>query len=130
MKQKAIYISLVLVLFCAVSYGQVRLVEPPALSNAMRIFIEQNKGIKEVNAWRVQVLATTDRRQMEEARRQFEKLFPDMQSEWSHEQPYYKIKVGAYLKRREALSVCQEIKKNFRQAITVFERVEYSELIE
>lgn len=130
MKLKIIYIALFLGLFCTVSYGQVNIIEPPALSNAMRIFIEQNKGIKEVNAWRVQVLATTDRRQMEEAKRQFERLFPDMQAEWSHEQPYYKIKVGAYLKRREAMSVCQEVKKNFRQAITIFERVEYSELIE
>lgn len=130
MKLKTIYIALLSGLFSTVTYGQVNIIEPPALSNAMRIFIEQNKGVKEINAWRVQVLATTDRRQMEEAKRQFERLFPDMQAEWSHEQPYYKIKVGAYLKRREAMSVCQEVKKNFRQAITVFERVEYSELIE
>ena len=130
MKVKTIYIALILGLFCTVTYGQVTIIEPPAISNAMRIFVEQNKGVKEINAWRVQVLATTDRRQMEEAKRQFERLFPDMQAEWSHEQPYYKIKVGAYLKRREAMSVCQEVKKNFRQAITVFDRVVYSELIE
>ena len=47
-----------------------------------------NMGNKEVRGFRVQILATTDRRQMETVQRAFERKYPDYPVHFAHNEPY------------------------------------------
>jgi len=109
--------------------GQVVFNEPPALTAALKKYITDCKSQEDVEAWRIQVLATTDRRQLDGAFRRFKELFPELHAEWVHQEPYYKLKAGAFFTRRESLATCHEIRQHFGQALPVTERIAYADLI-
>ena len=111
------------------SNAQVVFNEPATLKAAIRQYITENKSKTEIDGWRIQVLATTDRRQMEQVYKIFQDLYPEIDIHWVHEEPYYRLKVGAFHERRECLPLCQEIRKHFTQALPVTERVELEEII-
>ena len=122
----------VLILICLGSTrleGQIVFNEPATLKAAVQRYISENKSMTEIEGWRIQVLATTDRRQMEQVYKRFQDLFPEIDIDWVHEQPYYRLKVGAFEKRRECLPLCHEIRQQFSQALPVTERVEIEEII-
>lgn len=119
----------ILLFTCLSLNAQIVFNEPATLKAVIRQYITENKSKTEVDGWRIQVLATTDRRQMEQAYKRFQDLFPEIDIHWVHEQPYYRLKVGAFHERRECLPLCQEIRKHFTQALPVTERVELEEII-
>ena len=127
--KRSILISAALIFLGIASNAQVVFNEPATLKAAIMQYISQNKSQTEIDGWRIQVLATTDRRQMEQAYRRFKALFPKIDIRWVHEQPYYRLKVGAFHQRRECLPLCQEIRKHFTQALPVTEQVELEEII-
>ena len=124
------FLSAIFILFVGLtSNAQVVFNEPATLKAVIRQYISENKAQTEIDGWRIQVLATTDRRQMEQTYKRFQDLFPEISINWVHEQPYYRLKVGAFHERRECLPLCQEIRKHFTQALPVTERVELEEII-
>lgn len=110
-------------------HGQVVFNEPPALTAVLKRYIASNKSQNEIDGWRIQVLATTDRRQLEQSYRRFKETFPDLKVEWVHQEPYYKITAGAFVSRRTSLAMCQEVRKQFSQALPVVDRIPYDEII-
>lgn len=110
-------------------HGQVVLNEPPALTAVINRYIASNKSQNDIDGWRIQVLATTDRRQLEQSYRRFKETFPDLKAEWVHQEPYYKINAGAFVSRRTSLAMCQEVRKQFSQALPVVDRIPYDEII-
>jgi hypothetical protein len=49
-------------------------------------------------------MSTTDGQKIEAAKDQFRQMFPDVPADWVHERPYYKLRVGAFRSRSEALA--------------------------
>lgn len=124
-----ILISSFLICLPTLSEAQVVFNEPVELTAALQKYISDCKEQEDVEAWRIQVLATTDRRQMETAFRRFKELFPELDVEWVHQEPYYKLKAGAFINRRQSLAMCQEVRQHFAQALPVIERIAYEDLI-
>ncbi|MDX1685856.1 MAG: SPOR domain-containing protein [Saprospiraceae bacterium] len=124
------FILLLMVSGWASTNAQVTIIEPPAVQNLVRAYIEKNKEVTDVQGWRIQLVATTDRRHMESTRAEFRREFPDIKSSWFHKAPYYQVQVGAYCTKQEALPVLEEVKERFPKAYLVVDRIEYSELNE
>lgn len=81
---------------------EVQLNEEPKIAQLFRNWTNSNRANPRVDGWRVQVMATTDRQQVEEARTRFRSQYPDVPADFVHEKPYYKLRVGAFRSRLEA----------------------------
>ena len=81
---------------------EIQLNEDPKISQLFRNWTNSNRANPGVDGWRVQIMATTDRQQVEDARNRFRLQHPDVPAEWIHEKPYYKLRAGAFRTKLEA----------------------------
>jgi hypothetical protein len=121
---KCIFLFLILALGPGL-YGQAQIDEPAAISRMLNAYAEKNKSQEKVKAWRIQVLATSDRRAIEKEKIRFENLYPYLRLEWIHDNPYYilKIKDVAYGRKMDALHLLHRIKDRYPSAILVLDDV-------
>lgn len=77
--------------------------EEPLISSMMEKFIELNKASGNIEGWRIQILATTDRQRMENVKQTFQYRYPNIPIDWQHQKPYYKLRAGAFATKLEAL---------------------------
>jgi hypothetical protein len=54
-------------------------------------------------------MASTDRQQTESARSRFRSEFPEVSADWALEKPYYKLRVGAFRTKQEAVAFLSEL---------------------
>lgn len=84
------------------SAQEIQLNEDPKISQLFRNWTNSNRANPRVEGWRIQIMATPDRQQVEDARNRFRIQYPDVPADWTHEKPYYKLRVGAFRSRLEA----------------------------
>ena len=104
--------------------------EDPAITKLMNNYVQHNQLHQKVRGWRVQVLVTTDRRQMESTRDKFSEEFPGHILHYKHENPFYHLKTGAFLTQAAARPYLKEIKDVYKSAFIVSDEVDVSEVIE
>jgi len=109
--------------------AQIFVDEEPGIGNLMSRYIALNQQNTMVKAWRVQILATNDRREMENASSKFQNLYPSREYDWKHAAPYYQIYIGAFEKKEDFEAFIIELKKDFPSSIPVIERIEKSKLL-
>ena len=103
--------------------------EEPAITSMMKSWINYNSSKETIRGWRIQIITTDDRRQMDRARSKFAGLYPNIPSTWEHESPYYKVQIGAYDNKMEVQAFLQELKGEFPTAIPVMDDIKKTELI-
>ncbi len=119
----------VFVSFMAFGAKAQSIVEDPEVTSLMDRFVQHNKLHQTVRGWRVQVFVTTDRRQIESERQRFRELFPDYQVEFSHENPFYHLKSGAFLTQSAARPFLYQIRTEFPGAFAVADDIDVSEVL-
>jgi len=82
-----------------------------------------------IDGWRIKIVNTTDRREMERAKYKFSQLYPHIGSKSSYENPYYSVRTGAYQKRIHLESFLVELKGHFRNAIPVRDKIRKEEIV-
>jgi len=105
------------------------IVEDPGVTSMMRSYVSYNKQNTKMRGWRVQLVATTDKRQMETARRKFENRYPEYELMFNHEPPFFHLQTGAFLTKKDALPFMQRMKKSFSGAFLVADEIEVYELM-
>lgn len=110
------------------SFAQVSVQEPETVKALMGSYEAQNRLQEDIQGWRIQIIATTDRRLMEQTKNEFRRSFPQMSSSWTHSAPYYQVQAGAYDSKQEALPELTKVKKEFPKAYLVVDRIPYEEL--
>lgn len=89
--------------FCQNTFAQeIQLNEDPKVAQLFRNWTNNNRANPRMEGWRVQIMATTDRQQADDARNSFRQQHPGVPAEWTHEKPYYKLRVGAFRNKLEA----------------------------
>lgn len=107
--------SIALVLFFTLGYNQlvwsqeVQLNEDPKITQVMKSWVNSNRAKPGIEGWRVQIMASTDRLAVEKGRTQFRNEYPEVVANWVQEQPYYKLRVGAFRTKQEALSFISQL---------------------
>lgn len=109
--------------------AQVQIQEEESIKRFMQDYQRVNDENPKQKAWKIQIIATNDRRKMEAAISKFERNFPDHDTNWSHENPYYKVKVGAFETKEDLYSFLLTVKQHFSGAIPVVDDIEKSELV-
>lgn len=81
---------------------EVQINESPQITAMMKNWANANRTNPKVEGWRIQIMASTDRQQVEEGKLRFKQIYPDVPADWVHEKPYYKLRVGAFRTQPEA----------------------------
>lgn len=112
--RKVILVALLPLVFPVFANAQeVQLNIDPAIEQLVKNWVNQNRVNPRIEGWRLQILSTTDRQRVEAGKTQFLNLYPDIPADWVHEKPYYKLRVGAFYSRQEAMSFLAEIKDSY-----------------
>lgn len=116
-----------LILLIGLSVGQVdaqniQINEEPGVAQLMNSFIAINKSKINVDGWRIQLLATTDRNRMENAKQNFQYQYPNIAVSWVHEKPYYKLRAGAFSSKLEATRMLYVLKREYPGAYPARDR--------
>ena len=97
----------------------ISLVEEQGITSMMSRMVEINQNRENVQGWRIQIVATTDRRNMDEEKTKFQFRYPDVKVNWEHSKPYYKLRVGAFTTRLEAVRLLYRIKQDYPGAYPI-----------
>lgn len=123
------YLLIICLFFTSISVNlaQVQINESIEIKNVMDAYTTKSKKRDYIDGWRIQIINTDDRRQMESARSLFGARYPYLKMTWEHVQPYYKVKVGAYKTKLELEAFLRELKSDFPRAIPVRDQIYKSE---
>ncbi len=89
------------------------------IGQMMDRFVEKNKSTGEMEGWRIQIMATTDRSKVETAKRDFLQKYADINIDWTHSKPYYRLRAGAFATKLDAIRLLQTLKKDYPSAYLV-----------
>jgi hypothetical protein len=121
-------VLLCLLSFCFTSNAQVVINEEIEIAKALEYYKTLANSTDHINGWRIQLINTDNRRQMEAAKAKFSSQYPYLKLTWEHVQPYYKVKVGAYKDKMELEAFLRELKSDFPRAIPIRDKIYKSEL--
>lgn len=108
--------------------AQVTIQETPKVKTFMENYIKVGKEEPYIDGWRIKLISTTNRRELDKARFLFESKYPDMVYEQSYESPYYSMKVGAFETRIDVEPLLVLFKEDFPLAIPFRDQVTKTEL--
>ncbi len=107
------------------AFGQsnVRVETSASVDRLMDRFVANGKANETIKAWRIQIITTDDRREMETAKTLFSNMHPDMNIDWKHVAPYYQVRVGYFENKNKLMPFLLELKKTFPSATPVYDNV-------
>ena len=79
-------------------------------------YVKTNQSTENMSGWVVQIVSTTDRRQMEGMVKNFQLKNPDIYVDWTQEKPYYKIYIGGFRTKLEAARLLNQFRSEFTGA--------------
>jgi hypothetical protein len=121
MKQLLLITALFIWLPSGFGQGKVSESSSSAIKSMVAQYVEAQKATPAITGWRIQLLATTDRQEMESILYRFRVLYPYIQADWEHAKPYYKIKVGAFQSKLETYRILHLIKQDYPGAYPVID---------
>lgn len=94
------------------------------LKRAVEVYKNLNFSKEKVSIWRVQILATSDRREMETHLQALNKSHTEQKFTWDFVVPFYYLKTGLFSSKQEALYLVNEYKKlGYKSATTIKEDI-------
>lgn len=116
-----IYISFfwTLCLFNLAAPAQVMINEPEEILILKEKIQAENSENDTDAGWRIQILATTERRNMDKETYLFEKRFPGLERTKKYKKPYYRILTGARKERMELYPILQRVQKYYPSAFII-----------
>jgi hypothetical protein len=127
--KRIVSILLGLLFFCISSNAQVQISEDPSVASLVQKHQDQNRMSTTISGWRIQLLATTDRRKVENEESKFIQRYPLIQVDWEHSKPYYKLKAGAFATKLDATRLLKELKKDYASALLTRSDVSINEVL-
>ena len=123
-----IFLLAIILLMCS-TQGQGQIIEETRVTDLMERWKIYNMGNKEVRGFRVQILATIDRRQMETVQREFERKYPDYPVHFAHNEPYWYLKTGAFLTNQKAQAFMKKMAKEYPASLIVTDMIKGEEFL-
>ena len=115
--------------FCFTTQLSSQIIEQERITDLMERWKTHNMSNKEVRGYRVQILATTDRRQMESVQRTFERNYPDYPIHAAHNEPYWYLKTGAFITNQKAQAFMKQMAKEYPASLIVTDMLKGEELL-
>lgn len=90
--------------------------EPAKITEMITQHKTINRNMGTVSGWRIQILATTDRRKLMQTKESFLSNYPNISVDWTHANPYYRLRVGAFSTKLEATRMLHILKEEYYSA--------------
>lgn len=120
MQRKLFFALIVLIGTATVATAQnIHIKEETLITQMMDRFSQMNRSVTTIDGWRVQILATPDRQQLESARQVFQYKYPNVNVDWVHTNPWYKLYVGAFASKLDAMRLQYLLKRDYPNAYLV-----------
>jgi len=103
--------------------------ESTQVDQLMTEYTNRNKAKTDMQGYRIQLIATTERRLMETTKTKFNRQFPYLKSKWNHKSPYYQVQAGAFATKQEALPELGRVKRKFPKAYLIVDRITMDEVL-
>ena len=113
----------------AIGQKNVNLTASTSVNMMMEKFVTQGKSNETIKAWRIQIITTDDRREMEKAKSMFSSLYPNINVDWKHVAPYYQVRVGYYENKNKLMPFLLELKNTCPSATPVYDNVSKRTLV-
>jgi len=113
----------------SVLYCNAQIIEDPQITTLMQRWKTYNLDHQELSGFRIQILASVDRRQMESLKRNFENKYPEYPVLFIHNEPFYHLKVGAFLTMQKTQAFLKKMQHDYPQAIPVTDILKVEELL-
>ncbi len=111
-------------------FGQVSIDEPSEVRELKERYRQYNSSIETVAGWRIQILATTERRVLDQEKAKFRSKFYDLRFDEKYKKPYYRLTTGASLDKLSILPLLERIKKVYPSSFIVRDpKIEKEELM-
>ena len=81
-----------------------------------------------VEGWRVQLLFKAKQKEIMQLKIDFINLYPEIPAYLEYDAPYYRVRVGNFRTKLEAIKIKHQISKNFPGAYPVPEIINFSQL--
>ena len=107
--------------------GQVIINEDPNVQKVIRWYKNLKANQDEIEGWSVQIISTRDRRKMEEARSKFRLRYPQYNIATDYVEPFYRLRVGRFISKLDALSLRNEVRSEFRSTLLIRQNFKKSE---
>ena len=117
------------VLSSGIAAQNITIYESSEVAEVMSRYASNNRISETMPGWRIQLLSTTDRRKMESTREEFMMKFPQMQLDFQHTPPHYKLRTGAFRTKLEAMRILSQIKEEIPGAYTTKDMIFRRELV-
>ncbi|GAB2764981.1 hypothetical protein GCM10027275_02790 [Rhabdobacter roseus] len=103
--------------------------EPPLhvnkrLEAILDTIAEQNRAIRYVNGYRIQIYVGNVRQEADAAKSFTYQTFPELNAYMSYSQPTYRVKVGDFMYRADAEQYLELVRPQYSTAIILSDRVE------
>ena len=132
MRKGILSILLVFLAFVIVHAQGVTISEEPTITKMMEVYKGINKAVtaeQVIDGFRIQLMATTDRRKVDQIMSAFSNRYAGVPVTWSQAQPYYRVRVGAFINRDGASKYLQTIKRDYPDAYIVTDKVKTTEVM-
>ncbi|QRR02683.1 SPOR domain-containing protein [Dyadobacter sandarakinus] len=94
------------------------------LDTALDTMARQNKAIRYINGFRIQIYVGNVRQEAEGAKTYVYQFFPDLNPYISYSQPTYRVKVGDFIYRSDAEQYLELIRDQYSSAVILPDRVD------
>ncbi len=94
------------------------------LDKALDAIKSQNKSIKYINGFRIQLYVGNIRQDADNAKSYIYRAFPELVPYMSYSQPTYRVKAGDFMYRGDAQAYLDQIRDQYASAVILSERVE------
>lgn len=116
-----------LILFCGLfslktEAQNIQINADTTILSMMNRFAEINKSKSNLEGWRIQITATTDRQKLEGMKQTFQYRYPNISVDWVHSKPYFKLLAGAFATKLEALRLKYILEKDYPGIFLVKDR--------
>jgi hypothetical protein len=94
------------------------------LQTVLDTMAQQNKAIRYVSGYRIQLYVGNVRQEADNAKSYIYQSFPDLNPYVSYSQPTYRVKAGDFMYRSDAEQYLEQIRGQYSSAIILADRVE------
>ena len=129
-----VFISSILILLTTiVSYAQentndsLKTITPTIKDSRISKLDAAYKSTYKLNGYRIQIFSGNKRQPAKEARLRFTRIYRKTKAHEVYEQPYFKVRVGDFKTKLEALKFKNELTKHFPNCFIVKDEIEFKD---
>ena len=100
------------------------------LEAALDAMAEQNRAIRYISGFRIQMYVGNVRQEADNAKSYVYQLFPELNPYVTYSQPSYRVKVGDFMYRADAEEYLAQVRQQYPSAVILPERVEIKKGLE